>query len=188
MRRLIIALAASVGAGGPAAAQDGAFSVHPYNYFGDETGLTASVSLGDLDGDGDLDGFAANGRHWIQQDEVFLNNGIPKRATGFTSIAKPGSGRWISPPSPPIPTTSASATWITMGGRISSSPSRKVPTLWQSTALVERGAIKLTSGQPHRPTTAGVRLLAASQCPLLAHCGLASVCWPKGLQWVDSGR
>jgi len=77
---------------GSAVAQD-PFWLHPYNFFGEETALTASVNLGDLDGDGDLDGFAVNGRHWIQQDEVFLNNGIgffrsardagPDRATGY---------------------------------------------------------------------------------------------------------
>jgi hypothetical protein len=69
------------------------FWLHPYNFFGEETALTASVNLGDLDGDGDLDGFAVNGRHWIQQDEVYLNNGTgffrsardagPDRATGY---------------------------------------------------------------------------------------------------------
>ena len=52
------------------------FWLHPYNFFGDEDALTASVNLGDLDGDGDLDGFAVNGRHWIEADEVFLNNGM----------------------------------------------------------------------------------------------------------------
>jgi len=69
------------------------FWLHPYNFFGGETALTASVNLGDLDGDGDLDGFAVNGRHWIQQDEVYLNNGLgffrsardagSDRATGY---------------------------------------------------------------------------------------------------------
>jgi len=92
MRRLIIAIATSACIAAPAVAQDGAFRVHPYNYFGDESGLTASVSLGDLDGDGDLDGFAANGRHWIQQDEVFLNNG----KSGFRSARDAGPDRSTS--------------------------------------------------------------------------------------------
>ncbi|MBI1408306.1 MAG: VCBS repeat-containing protein [Caulobacter sp.] len=99
MPRSTIVLALAFALAGPFSVQEGAaqdappFAVHPYNYFGDETGLTASVSLGDLDGDGDLDGFAANGRHWIQQDEVFLNNGMglfrsardagPERSTAY---------------------------------------------------------------------------------------------------------
>lgn len=34
---------------------------------------TASVSLGDIDGDGDLDIITANGRHWPEENMVFLN-------------------------------------------------------------------------------------------------------------------
>ena len=36
---------------------------------------TASVQLGDLDGDGDLDAVVANGRHWPESNEVFFNDG-----------------------------------------------------------------------------------------------------------------
>ena len=35
--------------------------------------LTASTRLGDFDGDGDLDVAVANGRHWPQQNFLFLN-------------------------------------------------------------------------------------------------------------------
>ncbi len=42
---------------------------------GIEAERTASVSLGDIDGDGDLDVVFANGRHWPSQNRVFINNG-----------------------------------------------------------------------------------------------------------------
>lgn len=48
---------------------------HPYARLGAEANLTASISLGDVDGDGDLDAVVANGRHWAQQNYVFLNDG-----------------------------------------------------------------------------------------------------------------
>ncbi len=58
------------------------FRSHPYAKLGTEANRTASVSLGDLDGDGDLDVTVANGRHWAQQNKVFFNDG-----RGFFRIA-----------------------------------------------------------------------------------------------------
>ena len=45
---------------------------------GTESNRSASVRLGDVDGDGDLDAVVANGRHWPQQNYVFLNQGRGK--------------------------------------------------------------------------------------------------------------
>jgi hypothetical protein len=42
---------------------------------GAESHLTASTSLADVDGDGDIDILFAEGRHWPQQNRIFLNNG-----------------------------------------------------------------------------------------------------------------
>ena len=75
MRQFCLSLGLTAALSAPAFSQQ-EFWVHPYNAFGSEDALTASVNLGDLDGDGDLDGFAVNGRHWVQQDEVYFNNGL----------------------------------------------------------------------------------------------------------------
>ena len=40
---------------------------------GTQANLSASVRLGDFDRDGDLDVAVANGRHWPQQNFLFLN-------------------------------------------------------------------------------------------------------------------
>lgn len=42
---------------------------------GTEARRTASVSLADVDGDGDLDVLVANGRYWAEQNWVYLNDG-----------------------------------------------------------------------------------------------------------------
>ena len=55
-------------------AQDHIFEVHPYGRLGTDKNLTASTSLGDLDGDGDMDIVVANGRHWSEQNRVFFND------------------------------------------------------------------------------------------------------------------
>ncbi|MEL6826237.1 MAG: VCBS repeat-containing protein [Pseudomonadota bacterium] len=51
------------------------FQKHPFSLFDLADHLSADVSLADFDADGDMDVFVANGRHWAQQDFVFLNAG-----------------------------------------------------------------------------------------------------------------
>lgn len=48
---------------------DGFFSI------GTQSNRTASITLVDMDGDGDLDALVANGRHWAEQNFLFYNDG-----------------------------------------------------------------------------------------------------------------
>lgn len=63
MQRMVVSAILGLFAGivGPVAAATAPdpFWLHPYNFFGEETALTASVNLGDLDRDGDLDAAVA---------------------------------------------------------------------------------------------------------------------------------
>lgn len=58
----------------------------PLRSLGGGSELTASVSLGDVNGDGALDVVVANGRHWPGQNRVYLNDG----RAGFTLARRLG--------------------------------------------------------------------------------------------------
>lgn len=51
--------------------------------FGTPADLTASIVFTDVDSDGDLDAVLANGRHWAQVNEVYLNNGTGQFTVGY---------------------------------------------------------------------------------------------------------
>ena len=59
------------------------FKTHPYGQLGTKKNLTSSISIGDIDKDGDLDLIVANGRHWAEQNSIYFNDG-----TGFFRRSK----------------------------------------------------------------------------------------------------
>ncbi len=64
----------------PVGGAEDAPTYRAYDQLGIQQERSASLSFGDIDGDGDRDIVVANGRHWPGQNRIFLNNG----AGGFT--------------------------------------------------------------------------------------------------------
>ncbi len=71
------------------AAQERSFRWTDRYVLGTELRLSAGLTFADVDGDGDMDALVANGRHWPQPNEVYLNNG----AARFTVSYQLGSRR-----------------------------------------------------------------------------------------------
>ncbi|MGY8694274.1 MAG: FG-GAP repeat domain-containing protein, partial [Verrucomicrobiia bacterium] len=72
MRIITIILLSTLFAG---AAEERRFASHERLSLGTGSETTASLRIGDLDGDNDLDIAVANGRHWPHQNIVLFNQG-----------------------------------------------------------------------------------------------------------------
>ena len=64
--------------------QERIFLSHSRQTIGTQKNLSASVRLADIDGDQDIDILVANGRHWPQQNFIFLNHGRGRFSTQRT--------------------------------------------------------------------------------------------------------
>ncbi len=65
------------------AAQDRSFRLTDLYVLGTELHLSAGLTFADVDGDGDMDAIVANGRHWPQPNEVFVNNGAARFTVSY---------------------------------------------------------------------------------------------------------
>ena len=63
--------------------QERTFTEDPQILLGLRTDRSPSLTFADIDADGDLDVLVASGRHWAQQNEVFINNGLGGFTLGY---------------------------------------------------------------------------------------------------------
>jgi hypothetical protein len=68
---------------GVLAGQERSFRWTDRYVLGVERQLSAGLTFADIDGDGDLDALVANGRHWPQPNEVFVNNGAARFTVSY---------------------------------------------------------------------------------------------------------
>ena len=64
-------------------AQERSFRWTDRYVLGVEQDLSATLTFTDVDGDGDMDPLVANGRHWPQRNEIFLNNGAGRFTVSY---------------------------------------------------------------------------------------------------------
>ena len=83
LRLSALVLSLLVATGSSLHAQSRAWITNDRMVLGTPEDLTASVVFADVDGDGDQDILYANGRHWAQVNEVYLNNGAGRFTVGY---------------------------------------------------------------------------------------------------------